>query len=90
MDTIRPVNKQESLEGEFYYTAKFYKGPNAGDLICAGGSGTGSLDVIQRSLMKVKIQYRTNKTIMTLDTKQQSCIFGGLTTSIKIAELPMF
>lgn len=53
IETINPYNRASTLNGEFLYTVRYFDGDSYSDLVLAGGSGTGVVEVISLREKKV-------------------------------------
>ncbi|XP_071441677.1 uncharacterized protein [Hetaerina americana] len=54
LDHVSPENRQPKLDGEFMYAVHFFNGDPSLDLILAGGSGTGAMEIISRKQNKIQ------------------------------------
>ncbi|XP_046383352.1 uncharacterized protein LOC124153961 isoform X2 [Ischnura elegans] len=86
LNHVSPTNRKAKLDGEFLYAAQFFKGDPSFDLILAGGSGTGAVEVISRSLNKIVAQLRAEKPTFTIDSYGPVFAFGGTSNKFTIAE----
>ncbi|XP_063982240.1 uncharacterized protein LOC135165155 [Diachasmimorpha longicaudata] len=88
MDTIIPRNRPTTLDGEFLYVAQYFNGEARGDLVVTGGVGTGAVEVIDLTEKRVIGSFPVTKAVLTIDTHMMSLVFGGLDSTLRIAEFP--
>ncbi|XP_034936497.1 WD repeat-containing protein wdr-5.3-like isoform X2 [Chelonus insularis] len=86
IETIMPVNRPTSLDGEFLYALQYFNGDPEGGHVVAGGSGTGALEIINIKEKKVVGKFEVTKAITTLDSFKTSIVFGGMESVIRIAD----
>lgn len=86
IDYIEPSNKHETINGEFYYCTKFFKGSVNGDIILTGGSGSCTVEVINIKSMKVTHRFKMHKSVQCIDSTNTDILFGGMESAIKIAQ----
>lgn len=89
LDKIIPVNKQENMNGDFYYTAKFYKSGHV-NYILVGGSGSSALEIINRKEMKVRMQFKSTKAVTCMDSIHNFAVFSGMENCIRICRLNLY
>ncbi|XP_036141673.1 pre-mRNA-splicing factor PRP46 [Monomorium pharaonis] len=90
IDTINPYNRLSTLNGEFLYAVQYFNGNSHGDLVLAGGSGTGVVEVISLKEKKVMGNFGANRPIFTIDSYQTTIIFGGMESVLKLGDYNSF
>ncbi|GJQ84015.1 hypothetical protein Trydic_g10481 [Trypoxylus dichotomus] len=84
IENINPINRIQTLDGEFLYCCQFYK-DGKHDYILAGGSGTSHFEIISLKELKIVSSYRVHKAIQTIDSNMNSTIaFGGMDPCINV------
>lgn len=53
IDTINPQNRSSTLNGEFLYAVRYFDENPYGELVLAGGSGIGAVEIISLREKKV-------------------------------------
>ncbi|XP_025987515.2 WD repeat-containing protein 5 homolog [Solenopsis invicta] len=86
IDTINPYNRPSTLNGEFLYAVQYFNGDPHGDLVLAGGSGIGGVEIISLREKKVMGSFDAIKPIFTIDSYQTAIIFGGIESVIKLGD----
>ncbi|XP_015117529.1 uncharacterized protein LOC107041459, partial [Diachasma alloeum] len=86
IETINPQNRPTTLDGEFLYVVQYFGEDSRGDLVVAGGAGTGAVEVIDLNEKRVVGNFPVTKAVLTIDTHKTALVFGGLESTIRIAE----
>lgn len=81
-------NRSRTVEGEFYYAAKFLTKEFADrDLIVAGGNGCGAVEVIDIQNDMVVGSFPSMKAVIALDNHDSVIAYGGMESVLRIGEL---
>ncbi|XP_011878123.1 PREDICTED: uncharacterized protein LOC105567672 [Vollenhovia emeryi] len=84
IETINPYNRPSTLNGEFLYVVQYLNEDPYGDLILAGGSGTGLVEVISLREKKVMGSFKVIKPIFAIDSYQTTIMFGGMESVLRL------
>ncbi|KAF2904422.1 hypothetical protein ILUMI_01747 [Ignelater luminosus] len=85
IENINPVNRPKTIDGEFLYCCQFFNGDSLGNTVIVGGSGLGSVEVIDIPEKKIMSSYRVHKTIQAIDSTDRYVVFGGMESTFRIA-----
>lgn len=84
IENINPINRIQTLDGEFLYCCQFFKDEKY-DYVLAGGSGTSHLEIINHKELKIVSSYKAHKTIQTIDSNTSSmAAYGGMDNVIYV------
>lgn len=85
INTIIPINRPKSVAGEFPYCVQFFRGDLIGQTVVVGGSGTGSLEIVDTKEKKSNVSFKTSKAVLAIDSTSSHVVFGGMEDVIRIA-----
>ncbi|XP_069703951.1 WD repeat-containing protein 5 homolog [Periplaneta americana] len=86
IETVKPSNRPTTLDGEFLYAVQYFDGDPYGEMVCAGGSGTGAVEVISLKENRVLGNFRVNKATQTIDSHGNVLAFGGVDPVLRMGE----
>lgn len=87
IETIVPINRPNTIDGEFLYCTQFFKGDDTGNTVIAGGSGVGQVEVIDIANKKVVSSFKTHKSVLAIDSSENCLLFGGMESTFKIIHM---